>query len=167
MKRHIRLRGVTGRVKGQVWESSQRLRIGRHEAAEVRLDDSSVSRQHAEIVPHERGWRLRDVGSTNGSFLNGNRIGKAQFQNLVLKSDPLPCLHLSESGGPWHHGRQRQQGDGQRRPDPWAHAIPPESRPVEDNGRVENAAVPLPDSTLPKLNAVKSKPARRAHRRRG
>jgi UPF0755 protein len=43
---------------------------------------------------------------------------------------------------------------------------PPESRPVEDNGRVENAAVPLPDSTLPKLKAVKSRPAR-AHRRRG
>jgi UPF0755 protein len=44
---------------------------------------------------------------------------------------------------------------------------PPDSRSVEDNGRVENASVPLPDSTLPKLKAVKAKPARPAHRRRG
>jgi putative nucleotidyltransferase with HDIG domain len=73
------LRGVTGTVKGRVWESSQKLRVGRHESAEVQLDDASVSRQHAEIVPTDRGWRLRDLGSTNGTFLNSNKLGKGDW----------------------------------------------------------------------------------------
>jgi putative nucleotidyltransferase with HDIG domain len=73
------LRGVTGTVKGRVWESSELVRVGRHELSEICLDDASVSRQHAEIVPGDRGWRLRDLGSTNGTFLNGNRLGKGDW----------------------------------------------------------------------------------------
>jgi putative nucleotidyltransferase with HDIG domain len=62
-----------------VWEATERLRIGRHEPCEVRLDDPSVSRQHAELVPTPRGWRLRDLGSTNGTYINGNRIGQGEW----------------------------------------------------------------------------------------
>jgi hypothetical protein len=35
---------------------------------------------------------------------------------------------------------------------------PPEPKAVQDNGRVDNAAVPLPDGTAPKLKIPKSKP---------
>jgi len=80
---------VTGVVKGQVWESEAKLRIGRHESAEVRLDDASVSRQHAELVPTERGWRLRDLNSTNGTFLNGNKIGQGDWP--LRERDILEC----------------------------------------------------------------------------
>jgi putative nucleotidyltransferase with HDIG domain len=66
-------------VKGRIWESSGRLRVGRQEPAEIQLDDASVSRQHAEIVSGERGWRVRDLGSTNGTYLNGNRLGKGDW----------------------------------------------------------------------------------------
>jgi putative nucleotidyltransferase with HDIG domain len=50
------------------------LRAGRLESLEIALDDSSVSRRHAEIRTSERGWQLRDLESTNGTFLNGVRL---------------------------------------------------------------------------------------------
>ena len=50
MKRHIRLRGLNGKVKGKSWDQSGLVRIGRQEALEVVLDDGSVSRCHAEIA---------------------------------------------------------------------------------------------------------------------
>jgi putative nucleotidyltransferase with HDIG domain len=79
MKRSIRLRGMNGPLKGQTWENSELLRVGRLEALEVVLDDSSVSRYHAEVRATERGWKVRDLGSTNGTRLNGVRLGNGQW----------------------------------------------------------------------------------------
>src|SRR5207248_11767065 len=79
MKRSIRLRGVNGAVKGQAWECAGLLRVGRQDALEVVLDDDSVSRYHAEIRATDRGWRVRDLGSTNGTRLNGVRLGNGQW----------------------------------------------------------------------------------------
>src|SRR5947209_13068054 len=75
----IRLRGLNGAVKGQTWESAELLRVGRLDPLEVVLDDNSVSRYHAEIRMTDRGWRLRDLGSTNGTRLNGVRVGAGQW----------------------------------------------------------------------------------------
>src|SRR6516162_10238732 len=79
MKRSIRLRGMNGPLKGRTWEHSDLLRVGRLEALEVVLDDSSVSRYHAEVRATDRGWRVRDLGSTNGTRLNGVRLGNGQW----------------------------------------------------------------------------------------
>src|SRR4051812_3142703 len=79
VKRTIRLRGMTGPLKGQTWESSDLLRIGRLEALEIVLDDSSVSRYHAEVRATDRGWHVRDLGSTNGTRLNGVRLNTGQW----------------------------------------------------------------------------------------
>jgi putative nucleotidyltransferase with HDIG domain len=74
VKQHIRLRGINGEVEGKVWESDTLLRAGRLASLEMVLDDSSVSRRHAEVRATDAGWRLRDLGSTNGTFLNGSRL---------------------------------------------------------------------------------------------
>jgi HD-GYP domain-containing protein (c-di-GMP phosphodiesterase class II) len=58
------------------WEADQRLTIGRLPSSDVVLDDASISRRHAEILYTETGWTVRDVGSTNGTLLNGVRIGR-------------------------------------------------------------------------------------------
>ena len=48
--------------------------LGRSRQCDVVLSDPNVSRQHAEIRPRGPSWVLTDLGSTNGSLLNGRRI---------------------------------------------------------------------------------------------
>ena len=74
----IRLRGISGDIKGQVWESATVLRAGRLGSLEIVLDDSSVSRRHAEVRLGDEGWYVRDLESTNGTYVNGVRIGAGE-----------------------------------------------------------------------------------------
>ena len=55
--------------------------LGRSRECDVVLSDPNVSRQHAEIRPRGGSWVLTDLGSTNGSALNGRRID----QPVVIK----------------------------------------------------------------------------------
>jgi Protein of unknown function (DUF3662)/FHA domain len=48
--------------------------LGRSRQCDVMLDDPNVSRTHAEIRPRGGSWVLSDLGSTNGSRLNGRRL---------------------------------------------------------------------------------------------
>jgi hypothetical protein len=48
--------------------------IGRSRQCDIVLNDPNVSREHAEIRPRGGSWVLSDLGSTNGSSLNGRRI---------------------------------------------------------------------------------------------
>jgi putative nucleotidyltransferase with HDIG domain len=76
---HIRLRGIGGEVDGKTWESPALLRAGRLDTLEIVLADASVSRRHAEVRATPHGWRLRDFKSTNGTALNGNRLGSGEW----------------------------------------------------------------------------------------
>lgn len=49
-------------------------RVGRHPEAAVRFNDSRVSRWHAEFEHRPDGVRLRDLGSTNGTTINGKPV---------------------------------------------------------------------------------------------
>lgn len=49
-------------------------RLGRHPDSELLLDDITVSRRHAEIEQVGDGWRVRDAGSLNGTYLNNERV---------------------------------------------------------------------------------------------
>jgi pSer/pThr/pTyr-binding forkhead associated (FHA) protein len=55
-------------------------RLGRHPESEINLDDITVSRRHAEIERTARGHVVRDVGSLNGTYVNGKRIDEALLQ---------------------------------------------------------------------------------------
>jgi len=49
----------------------ERVRVGRNADNELRIDHASVSRLHAELIGFDAGWRLRDLRSKNGSFVDG------------------------------------------------------------------------------------------------
>ena len=49
-------------------------RIGRAETADLRVDSVEVSREHAEIIERNDMWLVRDLGSTNGTLVNGKLI---------------------------------------------------------------------------------------------
>ncbi|HYZ81276.1 MAG TPA: DUF3662 and FHA domain-containing protein [Solirubrobacteraceae bacterium] len=48
--------------------------LGRSRQCDVTVDDPNVSRTHAEVRPRGGSWVLSDLGSTNGSRLNGRRV---------------------------------------------------------------------------------------------
>jgi hypothetical protein len=52
--------------------------IGRSRDCDIVLEDTGVSRRHAEIRPGGDGWTLADLGSTNGVLLNGRKVRGAQ-----------------------------------------------------------------------------------------
>jgi pSer/pThr/pTyr-binding forkhead associated (FHA) protein len=72
-------------------------RIGRGLAADVRLDDNSVSRRHALLVCDESGARILDDRSSNGTQLNGARVDQAVLTSgdvLVLGRVALRYLEV-------------------------------------------------------------------------
>jgi pSer/pThr/pTyr-binding forkhead associated (FHA) protein len=52
--------------------------IGRSRDCEIVVDDANVSRRHAELRPRGGAWVLTDLGSTNGTRLDGRRIERPE-----------------------------------------------------------------------------------------
>lgn len=50
------------------------IRIGRDEEMDVIIDNPSVSRKHAEIRQEADGWVVQDLGSSNGTYIGGNKL---------------------------------------------------------------------------------------------
>lgn len=72
---HSRLRCVDGPDAGQTWQFEDAvIRIGARQGVDVSLTDPTVSRRHAEIVRTPMGVLLRDLQSTNGTFVGPVRI---------------------------------------------------------------------------------------------
>ncbi len=54
---------------------------GRHPESDIFLDDITVSRRHAEIRNSEEGYRLADMGSLNGTYVNKLRVEEADLSS--------------------------------------------------------------------------------------
>ena len=53
---------------------TDRLVLGRANHVDQRVEDDYVSDEHAELRLVEGQWRVRDLGSTNGTYLNGQKV---------------------------------------------------------------------------------------------
>src|SRR5215475_10171589 len=63
---------VEGAQAGQTWESqSDTCSIGSHQSNDLVLEDPTVSRFHCEIRMTDRGARVVDLDSRNGTFVDG------------------------------------------------------------------------------------------------
>lgn len=55
--------------------------VGRHPESDIFLDDITVSRRHVEFRRDGDSFRVHDVGSLNGTYLNGDRVDEALLAN--------------------------------------------------------------------------------------
>ena len=57
-----------------------RVVVGRGADCDFRIDHESVSRRHAELWRDGEHWRVIDLGSKNGTFLDGSRVGSVRLE---------------------------------------------------------------------------------------
>ena len=67
---------ISGKQKGKSLEleGKDRFLIGRDPACDLVLDHPDTSRRHAELIKTPQGWLLKDLGSTNGTKVNGRAV---------------------------------------------------------------------------------------------
>lgn len=54
--------------------------VGRHPESDIFLDDITVSRHHCRLIVDADGLTVEDSGSTNGTYVNGDRVDRARLR---------------------------------------------------------------------------------------
>jgi hypothetical protein len=72
------LRGLSGEQFGRSFPLHASLNVGRADDAGLRIPLESISRLHARLTPAGDEVLVEDMGSSNGTWLNGKRITRAQ-----------------------------------------------------------------------------------------
>ncbi len=70
------LRGLTGAITGKIFALKETMSVGRVAGVDIVVDDDSVSRRHAEVIVNGREVTLKDLGSANGTTVNGAPISE-------------------------------------------------------------------------------------------
>jgi hypothetical protein len=103
-----------GPLKGQRWQLSQTIVLGREATCDITVADRQISRFHARLTPTSEGIMLEDLGSKNGTYLNGAllsaqvvlqdgdvlSVAMAQQFMFIVSDATTPLLD-----GPSQHGR--------------------------------------------------------------
>lgn len=73
---------IQGADQGKRFElKSKPMAMGRDQSNPIRLHDTEVSRRHAEVRPVDDSFRIIDLGSANGTFVNGQPIDQAPLRS--------------------------------------------------------------------------------------
>ncbi len=75
--------------------------VGRHPDSDIFLDDVTVSRRHAELVRHDGTITVNDLGSLNGSYVNGERVDRRTLgTGDEVQIGRFKLLFVGSAGGP-------------------------------------------------------------------
>ena len=99
---------LSGDIKGKVFKFNTREKltkweIGRADSCEISIDDGSVSTNHAQLIHEGQRWKLIDLMSANGTYVNDNkgltsylssgdkvRFGQVEFLFKLQESEGAP-----------------------------------------------------------------------------
>jgi hypothetical protein len=135
--------------------AGDRVRIGRGADNEVRLSDPSVSRNHAVIEREGGGWVIRDLGSTNGTRLDGERVPRGVLAPGATLQIGAFVLRLEDVSGTMEVGAGESRDGPARRPEGTgfegaentavtAGPPPPSPPPPPAPSRIPNASIVRP-----------------------
>ncbi len=79
-------------------DGSQSYLIGRNDDCTICIPDDSISGRHAQLTPTEQGWLLEDLGSSNGTSVNGQTVSQAVLASgaQILLGEQIVLLFKDE-----------------------------------------------------------------------
>ena len=98
---------LQGPDKGRRYELPDAPALLGRESRQLHLSDNTVSRRHAELMPSDGEWILKDLGSSNGTYVNGQRVvntyalklgDQIRVGNTLLVFGAQPGISRSSSG---------------------------------------------------------------------
>lgn len=111
---------LNGRVTQRLETEKERILIGRSADCDVRVDSADVSRMHAAVVAKSGRRFLEDLGSSNGTQLNGRVVRNAELRNGDIVQVGDYSLHIGILGATDADGARAQQREEQTVPTPRA-----------------------------------------------
>lgn len=75
------------------------LLVGRGDDCDIRIQDNSVSRKHVKVEPTDDGYKVSDLGSTNGTFVNDKQLDGPQSLHDGDYLRVGNCLYRYLTGG--------------------------------------------------------------------
>ena len=100
---------LNGRVTQRLETAKERVLVGRSADCDIRIDGADVSRMHVAIVARAGRHFLEDLGSSNGTQLNGRPVRNAELHNGDIVQIGAYSLHVGILGATGAGDRARAQ----------------------------------------------------------
>jgi len=112
--RALALRFISGKYQGGEYPltDSGELVIGRASDLDLVLVEDMVSRKHAKLTLQDGGISIADLGSTNGTFVNGEKVKKAQLKlgdRVLIGTSILKLVSVARGAAPIDSRAAQQQ----------------------------------------------------------